>query len=518
MQSRILTEPDVSLDGWNKVLDHIFAMARDIPWLREECGLILVDAVKSLELNSKNCAQELIQRLTSFNLTNTPEGVSIWLTVKAQFADILPKNVWDNEDPLCKKERTRLAKILKEDFRNTSDKGDDENIKSAGANPNPIFAWDVVLSEILRRDQADSEGAQKLEFPQFWLDTVDSKYGHVRSCRLLTDLDNLFSSTASHERKSWGFKLFASLVRTVPDQTLPALFSPNLMRSLINQSKKDDRFLHASALAALNAIQVRAQQQPASAMSIFVAMTGKTGAIDLDRLTRTKTLENLMSSTDDETLRKIVRHLRTLILRPETLDQATAESRRQTIADMLLSIVKNYKRYGSSNFVTGEEHDNWLRNILDIFVEHAYFVPKQSAKTSKVPLPALTDTTRKVFQERLSSCLTRLLSVETESHSSFALLAVRLIRSKATSSKSLEQLFKADESILETVDKAFNTIDAIAAKVCAVSLVLFYLSLVDLGLNIRQEVCSGRVHPAILAHASASLRRLWRRRPIAGRP
>lgn len=155
-------------------------MARDIPWLREECGKILIDSVKSLTGRPalRSCAQELIQRLKIFNMVNTPEGVAIWLTVQNLIEDVIPAGIWHDKDPLSRKERTRLAKILKEDFRKESGDGDDEAIKSAAANPNPIFAWDVVLTEILRRDESvkdDKEETTKREFPQFWLDTVDSK-------------------------------------------------------------------------------------------------------------------------------------------------------------------------------------------------------------------------------------------------------------------------------------------------------------------------------------------------------
>jgi hypothetical protein len=237
------------------------------------------------------------------------------------------------------------------------------------------------------------------------------------------------------------------------------------MRSLINQSKKDDRFLHSAALTALGALQERVQQQPASALPIFTALTGKTGTIDLDRLTKTKTLANIMLATDDQTLRKIVKYLQTIILRPDTQDQAIADSRRQTIADMLLGLVKAYKGYEKSDFIMDEEHDNWLRKTLEIFVENAYFVPTASAKTSKVPLPPLSDATRKVFQGRLSSCLSRLLRVRMESKISFASLVVGMIRSISNHSKSLQLLFKADEPILKTVDKAFKTLDKITAKV-----------------------------------------------------
>lgn len=250
------------------------------------------------------------------------------------------------------------------------------------------------------------------------------------------------------------------MIKAAPDTALPALFSPNLVRSLVNQSKKDDRFLHAASVLALNAMCARVKQSPSSALPIMVAITTKIGPTELY-----KTQIQLMLSTDDETLRKIVRHFHSLILRPDTQDQDLADSRRRAIADLLLSIVRDYKGYESEDFKSGDEYDTWLRQILDILVEFAYFVPTEGAKTSKVPLPAVSDASRKVFQERLSSCLTRLLSVETASRSSFALTAVGLIRSKADS-KSLQLVFKADEDILKTVKKAFKTLDTLAVKVC----------------------------------------------------
>lgn len=281
----------------------------------------------------------------------------------------------------------------------------------------------------------------------------------------LTNSGNLFASSASHERKSWGFKLFASLITDIPKRAIAALFSPNLMRTLINQSRKEDRFLHAAALAALKAIQLRVQQKPSSAPPILVSLTTKNGTADLDKLTKTKTLEQILLSADDEALRKIVRHLSSMVLRPESQDQATADTRRQTIADMLLTTVRSYTHYDELSSSSSED-DNWLRKTLELMVESAYFVPSRAAKTSKVPLPPLSDSNRKMFQERLSSCLTRLLGVKNETRTSFALLVVGMIRSKATTSKSLELVFKADESVMKTVDKAFKTLDAIAAKVC----------------------------------------------------
>ncbi|KAF1930381.1 uncharacterized protein M421DRAFT_418700 [Didymella exigua CBS 183.55] len=453
MQSSIVIEPELSMECWNQLLDRICGMARDVPWLREECGMVLVEAVKSLKAQTQleQCADEAIARLTPFKLVSTPQGVAVWLTVRASYEKVLPEGVWHQKDPLSRKERPRLAKLMKEDFHVDAETAKDEAIKSAAASPNPTFAWNLVFGETLRRDEEKKGSAKeppKPEFPQLWIDIVDN---------------NLFSITSSHERKSWGFKLFSNMITQVPAWAVPALFSPNLMRTVINQSKKDDRFLHTAALAALRSVHSRVEQDCSSAFPIVVALTTKHGSVDFDRSTKTKTLEQVLVSADDSALKKIVRHLRSVILRPETEEQNVADSRRQIIADLLISTVKQFKRYDelSDDVFEGE---NWLRSILELLVEYAYFTPSKDVKTSKVPLPPISEASRTMFQERLSSCLTRLLGVEAGSKSSFASMIMNILRAKKSSTKTFESVFKAEPNVMETVDKAFETLDKISKK------------------------------------------------------
>jgi DNA polymerase phi len=156
-------------------------MAHDVPWLREECGMVLVEAVKCLprtasrKAECEQCAKEVIDRLTTFKLVSTPEGVAIWLTVHSSYPEVLPEGIWHDKDPLSKKERHRLAKILKGNFTGESENGSDEATKSGTTNPNPSFTWDVVFGELMTRDGLIPT-EDKPEFPRFWMDTVDSKF------------------------------------------------------------------------------------------------------------------------------------------------------------------------------------------------------------------------------------------------------------------------------------------------------------------------------------------------------
>lgn len=255
------------------------------------------------------------------------------------------------------------------------------------------------------------------------------------------------------------------------------------MRTLINQSKKEDRFLHSAALAALNSVQLRVKQEDGTALPIFVALTSKNGSIEFDRITKTKTLEQIMLSADDKSLMKIVRHLKSLILRPESEDQAVADSRRQAIADLLLSAVKFYKRYEKFNEkifkkevahrqegrALEERKSNWLRETLDTLVEFAYFVPAQNVETKKMPLPSISDRSRAMFQERLSSCLTKLLDVKLGNRADVALLVIDMIKAKSGKSSKLELALKADASILSTIKQASKTLASISEAVCMTS-------------------------------------------------
>lgn len=235
------------------------------------------------------------------------------------------------------------------------------------------------------------------------------------------------------------------------------------MRTFRNQTSKEDRFLHAAALNAWKGVARRAEQSPESSLALVIELTSKNGTADFEHSAKAETVEKIALAADDDMLRKIVRHLHSLLIRPETTEQNVADRRRQTIADLLLNIVKHYERYAKS-IPEFPERDNWLRTILDLLVEHAYFTPSKNAKARKVPSPPISEAGRDIFRERLSSCLTRLRPLADGSKTSFGVVVVDMIRSKSASS-AFEPTLEADKSVKQTLEKAYETFDAVKDQV-----------------------------------------------------
>lgn len=121
-----------------------------------------------------------LERLCSNDLARTPEGVSIWLAAKDMFPDAsFPGKVWKHDDPLDTKERSQLAKVMKESSAPEPDDNDKGNAKSSGVwNSRLHFAWEAILTRVFdtpKEEKSKSKSKSRLSFVDFWVDLVDSE-------------------------------------------------------------------------------------------------------------------------------------------------------------------------------------------------------------------------------------------------------------------------------------------------------------------------------------------------------
>lgn len=138
--------------------------------------MTLYEALSSIKDVDLGYANLLISKLREHKLTKTPEGLAIWLTASTLFPGLtLPKGVWDHNDPLSAKERTTVAKVLREN----STEGEAKNTTGA-AQTSPSFAWQVVFSQLYERQKPSKKSQDKAsDFDKFWIEAVDSEFGRI---------------------------------------------------------------------------------------------------------------------------------------------------------------------------------------------------------------------------------------------------------------------------------------------------------------------------------------------------
>ena len=191
---------------------------------------------------------------------------------------------------------------------------------------------------------------------------------------------------------------------------LPTLFGPNFLKCLVNQLASKDRYLHRAARKSLDAIHARVEREPEVAGIVVEELSEK--FINFDVLTKTKTLERLVSQADMDTLRKIIIRFGNLIIEPKTKpnDEEAAAMTRKILADCLTSVVKPDKaspQHGAVDI----KHQDCMLQITALFLRHAYFQVKYDVdQRQQIPVPPISTSTRDMFKTRLMSALKCLMT------------------------------------------------------------------------------------------------------------
>lgn len=157
---------------WNAVLEKLIKLSEKKPWIREECGWVIAEALGQM---NQSQAESTLKVLVDAGLALSPEGVGIWLLARSQFPDMaFPSKPWGQSgNPL--EHLKALGKALKE-----SSSGDDiqknQQAKQTGNwNPKLHFVWNLVLAHYATALKNKAEGI-KIEFENFWKVAVDGKF------------------------------------------------------------------------------------------------------------------------------------------------------------------------------------------------------------------------------------------------------------------------------------------------------------------------------------------------------
>ncbi|KAL4985234.1 DNA polymerase phi-domain-containing protein [Aspergillus falconensis] len=440
IKSSILFSPRALLPEWTKVLDLVFDLARKKPWIREECGWIVYRSIHDLASQRADgkLVEVALERLCSNDLARTPEGVAVWLAAKDLFPGIsFVSKVWKHDDPLDSKERNQLAKVMKESSTETDGEGD-KGAKASGVwNSKLHFAWDAAMMSL----NGTKESKSRLSFIEFWTEVVDN---------------GLFAAASSEERKYWGFSLFIKVINEHSLQLASLVFTKNLVRCLTNQLAAEDRYLHRMAVKAAKAIQARVAKEPEFAAASVKGLMGSAGSVNFDQITKTKTVEKIVSEANLDALKTILPLFEQLVASPGTTDSKAAASNRQILASLLLSLVR--ARVSASD-AANEASEAALERILFLFARFAYFT---SEGVDSGAQPPLTQQTQELFRSRINSSLNSIIAAQKHA-ATLPYAIVRKIRDAAKSEEFGKFIISMDDALKDSVKGAFKALKKLSS-------------------------------------------------------
>ena len=226
--------------------------------------------------------------------------------------------------------------------------------------------------------------------------------------------ESLFSGSASNERKYWGFVIVQRVMPRIKAADLPMLFTKNFMRTWINHLSHFDRYLHSFAkqIASLDAsyplssvyadcqesqakeIVSVVHKDPTFGFAFILQLTGVHGSQQFDKLTKTSTVESILTRMSAEGIKNYISHL---------LGQANASPASRQCASNPFKIVDNSLRTRSDNQVidarrswvieqfaalihkgTIPKSDEWVQVILEWFIVHGIFTIKRKSQKSSI--------------------------------------------------------------------------------------------------------------------------------------
>lgn len=351
-------------DDFMSVIDSLIALADSKAWMVEAAGWGLLRAAEGLLASSVEWKDDALAALTERVYANrvwSPEKIALTLALQRGAPNLdwkaLLSPTFKTSPLLAQANLVTLGRVLKEG-------GDDDSSARAGTyQPKLHYVWDGIFAEYFTHS---AEGIAP--FAELWRTVVD---------------EALFANTSSAERKYWGFQVFERALPLLPSENAPLIFTPNFMRSWMNNLSSADRHLHKAALQAARKVNEHVKADPTAGFTLLSQLVGKHGRPDFDRVTKTKTVEGIMASLTLEGVDKYVAYLENVLVGEDGGDE-----RRTWALDQILALCRN----GAV-----PRGDAWVGRVLDTLMVHGFFLVRKADKRSAivalrtVPKPPLSD-------------------------------------------------------------------------------------------------------------------------------
>ncbi|OWB65370.1 hypothetical protein B5S30_g694 [[Candida] boidinii] len=397
-----------------------------------------------------NILLNLLNKIHENNLTLTIESLLIYINIPLEFQqklindsiiniDITNGNTnkyWKYGNPLAKVNINLLAKVLKDNIvsnnepngensinpNNTDSNGNSKNkannknnaIKLQKSNWSSTLhmCWLPLLHKIIIQDaELESNSiAKPLTLSSSSSSPSKKKKSKIEKSKKSNDTNNIelinlqefwkicidesfFSIKSSPERKFLGFEIFIKLlsINELEPSKLSILLSPNLLRTLINQSSNNDRLLNKIAKNVLNELVIICKNNNEKTIPVLNSFLKKSngGNINFDKITKSKTIFEIIQncSIEDGFLLKTIKLLSDLQNDSNIKDKQELIGIKIFILDTYLQIIRS-KKINTSNLSNDSKFSIELSKvysyILNYLVEIAFLKKKDDESDSKL--------------------------------------------------------------------------------------------------------------------------------------
>ncbi|KAJ3013072.1 UNVERIFIED_CONTAM: DNA-directed DNA polymerase [Siphonaria sp. JEL0065] len=196
--------------------------------------------------------------------------------------------------------------------------------------------------------------------------------------------DDAMFNSSSHDRKFIGFLVFQKCLEEAAASTsgsnvdVGVLFSKSFLRVLINSlAKGDDAVLNKAAKATVKQISTISSSSRQIGLQVVFQLLGKNGHQRFDGITRTKTVENIVSSLSEDEVDTYVTYLTDLVVSgvsdsgEESGEPKSSSTTRMWALDQLHSLLKAPKIPKS---------EAWIQKVLRFLCVHSLFVVDKSGE------------------------------------------------------------------------------------------------------------------------------------------
>ncbi|CAO3601222.1 unnamed protein product [Absidia cylindrospora] len=340
--------------------------------------------------------EKILSLFVRENMANVDE-VNLVLSIQQQMTNVDLSRAfkgWASDNVFDRANLELLASIVREVPL-------DNNENQADWTPQLHSIWDRLLPTVLSKKVNKNNAS----FHEFWSVVVDG---------------NMFSQQSSHGRKYWGFQVMNKVLPQLSTDQMPLIFTENFMRTFINNLSSDVRFLNKAARQTAITIQQVAEGNKQVGFAVVSQLIGQYGHQQFDRITRTKTVENLLATMDADGIRHYLVYLARLFVNnqqqqqqgDDQVSERTIELQREWAINQMLLLVTHPKT---------PKEESWINDVVKFVLVYTFFdvkptsAKKSNKKSSKAtqdddaltnfqaPTPVLTETSCTMLKSKFQA-------------------------------------------------------------------------------------------------------------------